>query len=71
MKKILFVYPSMILGGSTTSLLSLLNSMDPEKYAIDLQLQSNSGPLMHEIPSHVNLLPEAQKHAGRYGHWII
>ncbi len=56
-----------MLGGSTTSLLALINSLDPEKYQIDLQLQSNSGPLMNEIPQNVNLLPEAQKYAGSKG----
>ncbi len=69
-KKVLFVYPSMILGGSTTSLLSLMNSMDPDKYQIDLQLQKNTGPLLGDIPSHVNLLPEAQKYSGRKGRII-
>lgn len=67
MKKILFVYPSMILGGSTTSLLSLLNCIDPKKYEIDLQMQSNSGPLFKDIPSHVNILPSAQKYKGHKG----
>ena len=49
----------MIIGGSTTSLLSLLSSLDPEKYEIDLQLYRNEGPLLDIIPRHVNLLPEA------------
>lgn len=48
----------MILGGSTTSLLSLMNGLDPTKYQIDLQLQNNSSPLLNDIPKHVHLLPE-------------
>jgi glycosyltransferase involved in cell wall biosynthesis len=67
MKRILFVYPSMMLGGSTTALLSLMNSLDPAKYQIDLQLQSNSGPLLGDVPAHVNILPAAQKYTGAKG----
>lgn len=70
MKKILFVYPSMMLGGSTTSLLSLMNNLDPTKYQVDLQLQTNTGPLLDNIPKHINLLPEAQKYSGRKGRVI-
>lgn len=64
-KKILFVYPSMIVGGSTTSLLSFINALDPDKYSIDLQLYKNEGPLLDMIPGHVNLLPEAQLLTGK------
>ena len=67
MRKILFIYPSMILGGSTTSLLSIMNGLNSEKYRIDLQLQQNSGPLFEDIPSHVNILPAAQRYSGRKG----
>lgn len=67
MKKILLVYPYMLLGGSTTSLLSFVNSLDPTEYQIDLQLQRNSGPLLNDIPKHVNLLPAAEKYSGRKG----
>ena len=66
-KKILFVYPSMILGGSTTALLSLMNCLDSDKYEIDLQLFRNEGPLLDAIPQHVNLLPEAEIYKGRKG----
>ena len=70
MKKILFIYPHMLLGGSTTSLLSLMNSLDPSKYQVDLQLKSNTGLLLNDIPDHVRLLPEAQKYTGRAGRII-
>lgn len=49
----------MMLGGSTTSLLSLLNCLSPKKYDIDLQLYRNEGELINLIPSRVNLLPQA------------
>ena len=67
MKKVVFIYPHMLLGGSTTSLLSLMNGMDPDEYQIDLQLQTNSGPLFEEIPKHINILPEARKYSGFKG----
>lgn len=67
MKKILFVYDAMILGGSTTSLISLLNNLSPKKYEIDLQLYRNEGPLLNEIPPYVNLLPAAEKYLGLQG----
>ena len=70
MKKILFVYPSMILGGSTTALLSLLNNLPPDKYEIDLQLLKNEGPLFNEIPKHVNVLPEAEEYSDPRGKFI-
>ena len=57
----------MILGGSTTSLLSLINCLDPEKYKIDLLLQSKSGPLYKSIPDKVNILPSAAKYGGKKG----
>lgn len=67
MKKILFIYPCMIMGGSTTSLLALLNGLDSKEFEIDLQLQSNEGPLLEDVPKHVNILPPAQKYKGKIG----
>lgn len=60
----------MIVGGSTTSLLSFMNSLDPEKYNIDLQLFRNEGPLFSAIPPHVNVLPCAEKYTGKKGRII-
>ena len=37
-KKILVVYPEMLVGGSTTSLLAFLNCIDKEKYEVDLPI---------------------------------
>ena len=65
--RILVAYDEMMMGGSTTSLISLLNVLDPDKYEIDLQLYRNKGPLLDQIPSHVNLLPAAFMHEGRVG----
>ncbi|WP_396128566.1 glycosyltransferase [Exiguobacterium mexicanum] len=58
-KKILFAYPEMMVGGSTTSLLSLLNSIDYDKFDVDLVLYKNQGVLLEFIPDKVNLLPQA------------
>ena len=69
-KKILFVYYEMIVGGSTTSLLALLNSLDKSKYEIDLQLYRNRGPMLADIPEGVRLLPPAVKFDGRIGAWL-
>lgn len=59
MKKILIVYPSMSIGGSTTSLLGLLNSLNPDKYSVDLQLYKNEGEYLDLVPNYINILPEA------------
>lgn len=60
-KKILFVYDSMMTGGTTTALLSLINTIDRSKYEISLLLYTNTGALMGEIPEFVKLLPSAYK----------
>jgi len=67
-KKVLFIYPSLDIGGSTTSLLSLLNLLDKNEYDIDLQLYKNEGALLDVLPSSVNLLPAAQNCWGEKGH---
>ena len=58
-KKILFVYHHMIIGGSTTSLLSILKAIDYDRYDVDLLLYRNEGELIKYIPEEVNLLPQA------------
>ena len=45
-KRVLFVYSTMMLGGSTTSLLSLLQNFDYEKYQVDLLLYKAEGPFI-------------------------
>lgn len=60
-KKILFVYDSMMTGGTTTALLSLINTVDRSKYEISLLMYTNTGALIGEIPEFVNLLPPAYK----------
>ena len=61
MKNILFVYDRMMMGGTTTALLSLLKSIDYSEYSVDLLLFKNTGPFLEDIPKEVNLLDEAYK----------
>ena len=60
-KKILFVYDSMMTGGTSTALLSLINTIDRNKYDISLLLYTNTGELMEEIPEFVRVLNPAYK----------
>lgn len=63
-KQILFAYPAMMVGGSTTSLLSILSLLDYEKYDVDLLLNRNTGELLDKLPPQVRLLPPALKYPG-------
>lgn len=55
-KRLLIVYSKMIVGGSTTSLLSLLNELDYSQYDVDMLLYDKTGVLNEYIPSNVNIL---------------
>ena len=57
MKRVLIAYPQMMLGGSTTSLLSLLNEIDTTRYVIDLLLSFAGGPYAGSVPASINVLP--------------
>ena len=61
MKNVLIVYSKMVVGGSTTSLLSLLNGIDYSKYSVELQLYDNEGELQSQINKKVKILPEMKK----------
>lgn len=62
-KSLLFAYPEMMVGGSTTSLISLLNALDYSQYEVDLILYRKQGELLGEVPQAVNILPQADKYA--------
>lgn len=64
-KKVIIAYPSMMIGGSTTSLLSILNRLDYSKYDVDLLLNSHTGELLDKIPPQVNLLPPALRYTDK------
>ena len=64
----------MMLGGSTTSLISLIKNLNPDKFDIDLQLFENRGELMEYLPENVRLLPPAIKYKSKfskYFHFLI
>lgn len=49
----------MMIGGSTTSLLSILSRLDYDKYEVDLLLDTVSGPLLDMIPKEVDILKDS------------
>lgn len=69
-KKILIIYPEMIIGGTTTSLLSLLGALDRNKYEVDLQMQYAPGIFANLIPSYVHILPLAMPLPHGFYKWI-
>lgn len=48
----------MHLGGAETSLIGLLQALDPQKVDVDLFVYSHEGEMMKLIPNYVNLLTE-------------
>lgn len=66
-KDLLFCMEPLKIGGTTTSLIALLNELDPLKYNIDLICENNTGELMDRVPDYVNVL----KGAVYNGNWIL
>ena len=58
MKNILFIMNDLECGGAQKSLISLLKTIDYNKYNIDLFLFKHTGSYLKEIPKEVNLLEE-------------
>lgn len=56
-KKLLFIIPSLYLGGAEKGLVNLLANFDYEKYEVDLLLFTKEGALVKDLHSEVNLLP--------------
>lgn len=63
-EKILFVYDSMMTGGTTAALLSLFGAIDSSRYDISLILYTNTGAHLSELPGNVRLLEPAYKETG-------
>lgn len=61
-KNILILHFNMELGGAETSLLGLLDTIDYEKYNVDLLLYAKEGSLLSEINSDVIMLPEIMEY---------
>lgn len=55
-KKILFIMPSMFIGGAERSLLGLLEAIDYTQYDVSLFLYRHEGEFLAYIPEQVNLL---------------
>jgi len=56
-KKLLFIIPSLHLGGAEKGLINLLANFDYEKYEVDLLLFSHDGALVKDLNPNVNILP--------------
>ena len=55
-KDILFVIPSLGVGGAEKALVNLLNIMDYDKYNVDLFVFNHNGVFMKFVPEQVNIL---------------
>ena len=55
MKKLIFFAKHMEIGGLEKSLLNLLNSLDPEKYTVELVLEERHGPLLEQLGNHISI----------------
>lgn len=62
-KKVLFIMPSLFIGGAERSLLGLLDSFDYEKYEVSLFLYRHEGEFLQYIPEQVNVLPAINEYA--------
>lgn len=66
-KKILFIFPRMIVGGATSATLSRLQHLtEVEGNEVDLLLLDYQGSMFDKIPEKVNLLPAAYKGEKKY-----
>jgi len=57
-KKIFIAIHYLQIGGAERSLLGLLNSIDTNRYDVDLFLYQHTGEFIFYIPEKINLLPE-------------
>ena len=55
--KLFFIIHSLGAGGAEKSLVSLLNSIPPEKYDIDLMVIGSGGIFRPQIPEYINIIP--------------
>lgn len=53
----------MEIGGAESSLIGLLEALDPQKVDVDLFIYSHQGVFMKAIPDYINLLPENKKYS--------
>ena len=55
-KKLLFVIPSLEAGGAEKSLINLLNTIDLQKYEVDLLLFKNAGLFLKLVPKEISII---------------
>ncbi len=56
MKKIIFVIPTLRIGGAEKSLVTLLKTLDPKEVKVDLLLFEAGGPLQRDVPEWINII---------------
>ena len=56
MKHIIFVMPTLRMGGAEKALVSLLKALDPKRVNVDLFLFERGGVLEKEVPSWVKII---------------
>lgn len=61
-KKILFIMPSMFIGGAERSLLGLLEAIDYHQYDVSLFLYRHEGEFLPYIPRQVLILPPLEEY---------
>ncbi|MCL2507589.1 MAG: glycosyltransferase [Oscillospiraceae bacterium] len=61
-KKLLFIIPSMSIGGAEKSLVTLLSLISPDRADIDLFLFSAGGEFLSQLPPHVRILEHPQSY---------
>ena len=61
-KKLLFIMPSMFIGGAERSLLGLFDCIDYSKYDVDLFMYRHEGEFLKYINPNVQILPEVRKY---------
>lgn len=61
-KKILFIMPSMFIGGAERSLLGLLEALDYSKVDVSLFLYRHEGEFLKYIPKEVHILSEIEEY---------
>lgn len=61
-EKILFIMPSMFIGGAERSLLGIFEAIDYDQYDVFLFLYRHEGEFLPYIPKQVNLLPPIKEY---------
>lgn len=62
-KKVLFIMPSLFIGGAERSLLGLLDSFDYDNFEVSLFLYRHEGEFIEYIPEQVHILPLIPEYA--------